>query len=90
MQVHALIAQRVCHYPGEFAPELVDAVCSNTNDENPDHLTDAVDAVRKNTEEFVSYAVLLIDVDDDIVDLALNPVKVAAADVTVLSRSSDL
>jgi hypothetical protein len=43
MKIKMLWGQRKCAYPGQYAPELIQCVDENTDDENPDVLQDAYD-----------------------------------------------
>ena len=38
MNIHTIWGQRACRYPGEYAPELLEAHDQNGVDENPDFL----------------------------------------------------
>jgi hypothetical protein len=38
MIIHCLFVQRVCRYPGEYAPELFGAIDDIGNGEDPDYL----------------------------------------------------
>jgi hypothetical protein len=73
MKIHTLIAQRGCHYPGQYAPEVLAAVDENGNEINPGFLLDAYDE-NKESGEFSSLAIIVIEVPDDEIDKRLNPV----------------
>lgn len=92
MQITALVVQRTNTYPGEHAPELAEAVDDITQDDNPAYLAEKIDTVATNTgigKEYSSWATLTFDIDDDVIDSALNPsTATTATNVTVESTSA--
>lgn len=74
--IHALFVQRVCNYPGEYAPELYDAVDEFTNDENPDHLKQRISEAQGDSS-IDSCAVVEIVVDSAPIEKALSVQKVS-------------
>jgi hypothetical protein len=76
MKVHVLVAQRKGMYPGEYAPEVLDAISEFAADDNPAFLNDLIGNLSENTgpgkdKEFSSYAVLNLVVPDSAVEDAL-------------------
>lgn len=72
MIIHVLFGQRKCSYPGEYAPEVLEAVDENTQDENPEYMKKKVDE-HQSSKDFTALRVLQIVVDSDEIDRLLNP-----------------
>lgn len=72
MKVKILFAQRVCGYPGQYAPEVLAAIDEYGDEENPDYI---VDTLKENelTEDFTSLAIIAIEIPDAHINKRLNP-----------------
>ena len=67
-----LIGQRKQRYPGEYAPEALEVLDANGNDENPDFLIEKRDEYEA-SREFDALAVMTVRVPDAAVTAALYP-----------------
>jgi hypothetical protein len=67
-----LVGQRNCSYEGQYAPEVLAAIDSNGNDDNPDFLAEMRELHQK-SKEFDSLAVMTIRVSGAAVTEALYP-----------------
>lgn len=72
MKIHVIIAQRKCSYPGEYAPEVLDACDEYCYDENPKWLDDKLDEHRRKGE-YQAVAVMVVSVSNVDVARILNP-----------------
>lgn len=72
MKIHTLIAQRKGNYPGQYAPEVLAAIDENGTDINPEFISDAY-GENKESGDFSSLAIIVIEVPDDEIDKRLNP-----------------
>ena len=66
--------QRKCRWPGEYAPELLEAIDENTDEDNQD-LIDNVYKKYINSDEFVSIQIIESRIDDKTLFEALKPNK---------------
>ena len=71
MLLYVLMGQRECRYEGEYAPEALEVIDENGNDENPDFLVESR-AKYENSKEFDSLAVIRLRVSDAALDAALS------------------
>jgi hypothetical protein len=67
-----LVGQRKGRYEGEYAPEALEVIDSNGNDENPDFMGEKLEGYA-GTKEFDALAVLTIRVSGAAVTEALYP-----------------
>ena len=67
-----MIGQRKCDYPGQYAPELLDAVDELTLEGNPEYLRNAMEKHRGDPS-LESVVILVAVVPDTSVDQALCP-----------------
>lgn len=72
MKIHVIIAQRKCSYPGECAPEVLDACDGYCYDENPTWLDDKLKE-RRGSGAFESVAVMVVSVSNVEVARILQP-----------------
>lgn len=63
MTIHCLFVQRVCRYPGEYAPELFAAIDEIGDSDNPDYLNDEEQKAKEDSD--ISFSRRMeIQVDD--------------------------
>lgn len=70
MKIHLIVAQRKCSYPGQYAPEVLDAIDSNTLHDNPDWLLEKLDNHRSYSD-LERVEVLVVNIPDSAVDSVL-------------------
>ena len=63
IKIKMLWGQRVCQYPGQYAPELLLAVDENCDDDNPTYFTDG-EKMYKSSEEFSSLVTIEGNISD--------------------------
>jgi hypothetical protein len=81
MRLYLIIGQRVCRYPGEFAPEVLDCWDENTFYENPRGYEDRFKSFSE-TKDFTSVRELIVNVDQAAVDALF---EVPEVDATIPS-----
>lgn len=70
-----VVGQRICRYPGQYAPEVLEDIDETTLDANPEYvetITDKV-AMYKNSAEFSSIGMLTTYVKTSDIEKILNP-----------------
>lgn len=72
MLLYVLMGQRKCRYEGEYAPEALEVIDENGNDENPDFLVESR-AKYEASKEFDSLAVIRVQVSSAAVYAILTP-----------------
>ena len=72
MKLHVVMAQRVCRYDGEYAPEALAVMSECDYDENPEDIWKKVEKARA-TNEFDSVVVVTLTVSSDAIQRALFP-----------------
>lgn len=72
MKILILMGQRKCLYPEQYAPEVLEAMDENGNDDNPDFLIDAERKYLK-SEEFDALAIIVVEVSDLAIERRLSP-----------------
>lgn len=63
MKLYLLFGQRENAYPGEYGPELLDAIDEYTDEDNPDYLNDAYKK-HSLSGQFISVIIVSTNVDD--------------------------
>jgi len=63
MNVYILFGQRICDYPGQFAPEALEVMDEFAYDENAEWLHEKLEAAKK-TKEFEALRIIHIGVGD--------------------------
>jgi hypothetical protein len=69
--VHLIVGQRICSYPGEYAPEVIASADEFANDDNPDYLADE----RKKAEasaEYIAIAEIVVQVPFEAIEKVLS------------------
>ena len=74
MKIYCLFIQRKCAYPGQYAPELYDAIDEFANSENLEYMLKAMFRAMQDSD-IESYKELVIRIDDEELKRALNPVS---------------
>ncbi len=79
MILHTIWIQYPCAYPGEYAPQVYEAVDENLLDENPPLWRDKIAEVRAMVAkgEIDSYRVIRIKLDEDAVKHAFDDLEIA-------------
>lgn len=72
MKIFAIFGQRKCSYPGEYGPEILDAIDENSYELNPDWIFEKLEAHRKDSD-MATVAMVTIVVDTKVIDKALSP-----------------
>ena len=72
MNILILMGQRKCLYPEQYAPEVLEAIDENGNDDNPDFLIDA-ERTYLESEEFDAVAIIAVEVSDSAIERRLSP-----------------
>lgn len=72
MNILILMGQRKCLYPEQYAPEVLEAIDENGNDDNPDFLVDA-ERTYLESEEFDAVAIIVVEVSDSAIERRLSP-----------------
>ena len=72
MLLYVLMGQRKCRYDGQYAPEALEVIDENGNDENPDFLVESR-AKYEDSKEFDSLAVIRVQVSSAAVHAILTP-----------------
>lgn len=63
MNVYILFGQRICDYPGQYAPEALELMDEFAYDENAEWLHKKLEAAEK-TKEFSALRIIEIDLGD--------------------------
>jgi hypothetical protein len=81
MKIICLFVQRINSYPGEYAPELFNAVDEYTDDDNPDVLIDSENNIKKD-DSIEYYKRIIIEVGDKQFDTIFKQKKLIVKGVT--------
>ena len=76
MKIVCLFAQRNEGYPGQYAPELLEAIDEYGDDDNPDYMNEAEDKADAD-RDLVRARRIEIEISDKDFDAAFNPEKKA-------------
>lgn len=71
MKIISLWGQRVCRYPGQYAPEIIDMMTEYQNEENSEWLEEK-EKQAVESGEFSSVAIIEISVNEDKIRSILN------------------
>lgn len=71
--IHLLVTKHHDTYPGEHAPEVLDAIDEFTLDSNPDAWDDAVKKAKATYGDDMPLGHLIVTIDQAAVDHALDP-----------------
>ena len=72
MIFHILVGQRVCSYPGEYAPEALEVMDDNAMGDNEEWMLEKMKEYR-DSNEFTNLVILQVKVSDAEVDRVLMP-----------------
>ena len=74
MELHILMAQRKCAYPGQYAPEALACMIDVEYSDNPDYLRDARQS-NLDTGEFDAVEIITLTVDGHEIHKRLFPAQ---------------
>ncbi len=82
MKIYCLFGQRKCLYPGQHAPELLEAWDEYSVEENPEGFAQAMQKAREeNQEDMVSIAPYCISINEERIKHALANVTEVATEI---------
>lgn len=87
MKIFMIWVQRKCSYPGQYAPELLEAIDEFSDEDNSGFIND-VFTDHSNEKEFEAVRLIEAELDDEILKNILAPNKVALLNIRGIKHES--